>query len=69
MMSVSALDSRIFRNLFGTQAIRDVFADSTYVQHMINVEAALTRAQSKTGVIPSDIGASLTEALNSVNIE
>ena len=51
-MPVSALDSRVFRNLFGTQKIRDLFSDEAYVKHMINVEAALARAQSKKGVIP-----------------
>ncbi|KAJ5746970.1 Fumarate lyase [Penicillium nucicola] len=48
-MAVSALDSRIFRNLFGTQEIRDVFTDKAYVKCLIEVEAALARAEAIVG--------------------
>lgn len=68
-MSVSALDSRVFRNLFGTQEIRDVFTDEAYVRRMIETEAALARAQSKVGIIPAEAGEKLTKALNAANIE
>jgi 3-carboxy-cis,cis-muconate cycloisomerase len=68
-MSVSALDSRIFRDLFGTQKMRDVFSDEAYVQKMIDVEIALARAQSETGVIPAGTGDALNTALKDVEIE
>lgn len=68
-MSVSALDSRVFRNLFGTQEIRDVFTDEAYVRRMIETEAALARAQSKVGIIPSEAGEKLTQALSAAKIE
>lgn len=68
-MFVSVLDSRIFRNTFGTQAIRDIFSDEAYVKNLIEVEAALARAESKTGVIPAEVGPSLTKSLARVQIE
>lgn len=68
-MSVSALDSRVFRNLFGTQEIRDIFTDEAYVRRMIDTEAALARAQSKVGIIPADAGEKLTKALDEAIIE
>jgi hypothetical protein len=68
-MSVSALDSRVFRNLFGTQEIRDIFTDEAYVNRLIETEAALARAESTVGVIPSDAGGVITEALKNVKIE
>lgn len=68
-MSVSALDSRVFRNLFGTQEIRDVFTDEAYVRRMIETEAALARAQPKVGIIPAQAGEKLTKALNTAKIE
>lgn len=68
-MAVSALDSRVFRNLFGTQEIRDVFTDEAYVARLIEVEAALARAESKVGVIPQEAGESITKALSSTVIE
>ena len=68
-MAVSVLDSRIFRNTFGTQAIRDVFSDEAYTNRLVQVEAALARAEAKTGVIPDDAGNALTDSLSKVRID
>ncbi|KAJ9646910.1 hypothetical protein H2204_000602 [Knufia peltigerae] len=68
-MSVSAMDSRIFRNLFGTREIRDVFTDEAYVSRMIETEAALARAESEVGVIPKDAGEMISRALRDVKID
>jgi 3-carboxy-cis,cis-muconate cycloisomerase len=68
-MSVSALDSRVFRNLFGTEEIRNVFSDEAYVALLIDTEAALARAESTVGVIPVQAGQAITAALAKVEIE
>ena len=68
-MAVSAIDSRVFRNLYGTQEIRDVFSDEAYVRRMIDTEAALARAESAVGVVPTEIGKQITEALQNVKID
>ncbi|TPX16384.1 uncharacterized protein E0L32_004033 [Thyridium curvatum] len=69
MMAVSVLDSRVFRDLFGTQQMRDVFSDEAYVGRMIEVETALARAQSKVGVIEASAGDALTKAVGQVKID
>ncbi len=68
-MSVSAIDSRVFRNLFGTQEIRDVFSDEAYVRHLIETEVALARAESSVGVIPQEAGEVIAASLKDVHIE
>ena len=68
-MAVSSIDSRIFRNLFGTEEIRQVFTDEAFVKRMIEVEAALARAQSSAGVIPSEAGASITKSVETASVE
>ncbi|EKV16650.1 3-carboxy-cis,cis-muconate cycloisomerase [Penicillium digitatum PHI26] len=68
-MAVSALASRIFRNLFGTQEIRDIFTDKADVQSLIEVEAALARAEAAVGVIPADAGKALTDAFARLQID
>ncbi|KIX03014.1 3-carboxy-cis,cis-muconate cycloisomerase [Rhinocladiella mackenziei CBS 650.93] len=68
-MSVSALDSRVFRNLFGTHEIRGVFSDEAYVRRMVEVEAALARAQSQIGVIPVDVGQVIARSLINTPID
>ncbi|KAL5359688.1 L-Aspartase-like protein [Aspergillus floccosus] len=59
--SVSAIDSSIFRTLFGTEEIRKVFDDEAYINRCIDAEAALARAQSHCNVIPPKIGAMVTQ--------
>ena len=68
-MSVSILDSRVFRDLFGTKEIRDVFSDEAFVRCMIETEAALARAQAKCNVIPHEAAHTITESSNAIEIE
>jgi len=68
-MNATAIDSRIFRNLFGTEEARHIFSDEQYVSRMIDVETALARAQAKAGVIPHDAANSITESCNVANIK
>jgi 3-carboxy-cis,cis-muconate cycloisomerase len=53
-MSVNPLDSEIYGDLFGTAEMRAVFDDKAGLQRMLDVEAALARAQAGLGVIPQD---------------
>ncbi|EAU35601.1 hypothetical protein ATEG_03799 [Aspergillus terreus NIH2624] len=59
--SVSAIDSSIFRTLFGTEEIRKVFDDEAYINRCIDAEAALARAQSRCNVIPPQVGEMVTQ--------
>ena len=68
-MPVSAVDSRLFRNLFGTQEIRNVFSDEAYAKCMVDTEAALARAQSKLGIIPANAGDVITQAGREIILE
>lgn len=68
-MSISALDSRVFRNLFGTEEVRSIFTDEAYVGRMIEVESALARAQSTLGIIPQDAGVTITAETTISKIE
>ncbi|KAL3443535.1 L-Aspartase-like protein [Aspergillus insuetus] len=67
--SVSAIDSSIFRTLFGTEEIRKVFNDESYISRCIDAEAALARAQSTCGVIPSHIGPLVTSKVTSTPLD
>ncbi|OOF97194.1 hypothetical protein ASPCADRAFT_505597 [Aspergillus carbonarius ITEM 5010] len=62
--SVSAIDSGIFRTLFGTEEIRKVFDDEAYIKRCVDAEAALARAQSRCDVIPSQIGEMVTQKVH-----
>src|SRR5215469_7159535 len=65
-MAISALDSSIFADMFGTTAMREVFGDDAFLARCIEVEAALARAQGKLGIIPVEAAAAITHAGNSL---
>lgn len=68
-MNATAIDSRIFRNLFGTEEARQIFLDEQYVSRMIDVETALARAQATADVIPQSAADSITESCNVTKIK
>jgi len=63
-MNATAIDSRIFRNLFGTEEARQIFSDKEYVSRMIDVETALARAQSEARIVPAETANIITEGCN-----
>ncbi|MFB8831786.1 hypothetical protein ACE0DR_26715 [Azotobacter sp. CWF10] len=52
-MSAYVIDSALFRDQFGTEAMRRIFSDETTVQRWLDVEAALAKVQGELGIIPS----------------
>lgn len=52
-MPSSAYDSSIFRDFFGTPAMRAVFSDETLAERYVEVEVALAQAEAKVGVVPA----------------
>lgn len=68
-MAVSVIDSRIFQNTFGTSTIRELFSDEAYARNLIDVEAALARAESKVGAIPADAGPAISEILSNAQVD
>ena len=52
-MTVSPIDSDVYGGLFTTPAMRDALSDRARFQRMLDVEAALARAQARLGLIPA----------------
>ncbi len=52
-MAATVLDSLLFRDAFGTPAMRAIFEDAALLARYTEVEVALARAQGKLGVIPA----------------
>jgi 3-carboxy-cis,cis-muconate cycloisomerase len=68
-MNATAIDSRIFRNLFGTEEARHIFSDEQHVSRMIDVETALARAQGAADIIPQTAADSITESCDVTKIK
>jgi len=53
-MSSTVFDSGIFRDMFGTPAMRAIFGDAGLVRCYVEVEVALAKAEASVGLIPQD---------------
>ena len=62
-------ESLIFRDLFGTAAMRAVFSDQSLVRHYLQIEAALARAQASVGMIPAESAETITSVANTLMID
>jgi 3-carboxy-cis,cis-muconate cycloisomerase len=55
----TVIDSALFRDAFGTKAMRQMFSDGALVQRYIDVEIALAKAEARVGVIPAEAAAAI----------
>ncbi|MCW5693447.1 MAG: 3-carboxy-cis,cis-muconate cycloisomerase [Pseudolabrys sp.] len=55
----TVIDSILFRDAFGTAAMREVFSDRALIERYVEVEVALAQAEAKVGVIPKDAAAEI----------
>jgi 3-carboxy-cis,cis-muconate cycloisomerase len=53
-MAATIIDSAIFRNIFSTEAMRDVWSDENRTRKYLEIEAALARVQGRLGIIPQE---------------
>jgi 3-carboxy-cis,cis-muconate cycloisomerase len=67
-MSINPADSQIFGTLYGTDEVRDLFSDRTHLQFMLDVEAALARAESKIGLVPASVADAISRAARVENL-
>lgn len=51
-MASSPIDSALFKDQYGTQKMRDVFAETTQIQKWLDAWSALAQAEAAEGVIP-----------------
>jgi 3-carboxy-cis,cis-muconate cycloisomerase len=57
--STTVLDSILFRDAFGTPAMREVFSDLSLISRYAEVEVALAKAEARCDVIPAEAAAEI----------
>lgn len=62
MLSVNPADGAVLSVLYGTDAMRALVGERAFLARMLEVEAALARAQARLGIIPAEAAAAITEA-------
>jgi 3-carboxy-cis,cis-muconate cycloisomerase len=68
-MPSSAIDSVIFRNMFGSPEVRVIWSDEYRTQRYLDWEAALARAQASLGLIPQEAADEITRVCKVENID
>ena len=58
-MPSTVFDSDIFRDAFGSAAMRAIFCDEATIARYVEVEVALAAAEAGVGVIPRDAAAAI----------
>jgi 3-carboxy-cis,cis-muconate cycloisomerase len=61
--------SPLLAPMLSSAAMRDVCDDATYLQHMLDFEAALARAEAATGVVPASAAGPITKACRSESFD
>lgn len=61
-MAVNPADGIVFGAVYGTDAMREIIGERSLVARMLEVEAALARAQARLGLIPAEAAAAITAA-------
>ena len=61
-MTVYPADGLVYGAVFGSDAMRTIMEERAYLARMLDVEAALARAQARLGLIPAEAAKSITDA-------
>jgi 3-carboxy-cis,cis-muconate cycloisomerase len=68
-VATTVLDSILFRDLFGTARMREVFDDRALVTRYVQFEVALAKAEGQCGVIPAEAAAVIAERANVAGLD
>jgi 3-carboxy-cis,cis-muconate cycloisomerase len=68
-MPSTVFDSAIFRDTFGTPAMRAVFSDEAAVRRYVEVEVALAAAEARAGVIPMEAADAIRQGARADGID
>ncbi len=59
-MPSHVIDSHFLRDLYGTEAMREVWDDRQLLQKWLDYEAALARAEAQVGLVPTEAAVEIT---------
>jgi 3-carboxy-cis,cis-muconate cycloisomerase len=68
-MPSTVFDSAIFRDAFGSPAMREVFSDTTAVTRYVEVEVALATVEGRLGVIPKEAADAIAKRADAKSID
>jgi len=67
--ATTVIDSMLFRDAFGTPAMREVFSDASVVARYVEVEVALAKAEARCGVIPEQAACDIAARADAASLD
>lgn len=68
-MPISVLESRIFKDMFGTARMRAIFDDQATVARYVEIEVALAAVQARLGIIPAQAAHAIARGADASKID
>ena len=68
-MASNVIDSRLFKDQYGTQKMRDIFLDEALAQKWLDSWAALAEAEAAVGIIPESAAKEIREKAKYQNLD
>jgi 3-carboxy-cis,cis-muconate cycloisomerase len=68
-MPVNPADGPVMGALYGTDTMRAAMGETAFLQRMLDVEAALARAQARLGIVPAEAAAAITAAAKAERLD
>jgi 3-carboxy-cis,cis-muconate cycloisomerase len=68
-MAATIIDSRIFGNIFSTEAMREIWSDERRTAKYVEIERALAIVQGRMGIIPAEAAAEIVRNCDIGKIE
>ena len=68
-MASFIIDSKMFKDQYGTEEMRNVFSDENLVQKWLDSWAALAEAEAEIGMIPEAAAKEIREKAKHENID
>lgn len=68
-MPISVLESSLFKDMFGTAAMRAVFDDAATLRRYVETEVALARVQGRLGIIPQAAADAIAQRADAAKLD
>jgi adenylosuccinate lyase len=68
-MACNMIESELFRDVFSTAKMREIWDDCSIIQNWLDTEAALAQSQAELGIIPADIASEITKKAKVENLD
>ncbi len=68
-MPATIIDSSVFRNMFSTPAMRDIWSDEYRTARYLDIERALARVQGRLGIIPQEAADEIARQCDIANLD